>query len=194
MEKRAKAGSAKAAGNSVDPIGVEADELDNVDKIRDILFGNQMRELDRKFAQLEDRIASDFSAIRKESTNQVDSLQSFVESEIEILTSKLTNEEKTRAAQLDDVDDEIKKSVRQINEKIAELIKSLDKQSRDTNQKILKQSQDFSGELSSQMDQTRKRMDGYNQELTLGKVDKTILAEMLSSLALQLNQEDPNPK
>lgn len=192
MEKRTKAGSVKAAGNNVDQTVVEADEQDNVDKIRDILFGNQMRELDRKFAQLEDRIASDFSAARKENTNQVESLQSFVESEIEILTSKLSNEEKTRAAQLDDVDDEIKKNVRQINEKVAELVKSLDKQSRDTNQKILKQSQDFSGELSSQMDQTRKRMDGYNQELTVGKVDKTALAEMLSSLALQLNQEDSN--
>jgi len=194
MEKRVKVGNAKAAGTSVDQLAVEADEQDNVDKIRDILFGNQMRELDRKFAQLEDRIASDFSAMRKESSNQVESLQSFVESEIEILTSKLTSEEKTRTAQLDDVDDEIKKSARQINEKIAELVKSLDKQSRDTNQKILKQSQDFSGELTGQMDQTRKRMDGYNQELTLGKVDKTALAEMLSSLALQLNQEDPGPK
>ena len=91
MEKRTKAGSAKAAGNNVDPLMVETDEQDNVDKRRDILFGTQMRELDRKFAQLEDRIESDFSTIRKENTNQVESLQSFVESEIEILTSKLSS-------------------------------------------------------------------------------------------------------
>ena len=194
MEKRAKAGNAKAAGNNIQQVEVEMSEQDNVDKIRDILFGNQMRDLDRKFSQLEDRIASDFSAMRKENNSQIESLQSFVESEIDILTSKLAGEEKTRIDQLDDVDSEIKKNVRQLNDKIADLVKSLDKQSRDSNQKVLKQSQDFSSELTSQIDKTRKRMDGYNQELTLGKVDKASLAEMLNTLALQLNQEEPGTK
>lgn len=194
MEKTKIAGNAKQAANSASPMQDEVEEQDSVDKIRDILFGNQMRELDRKFAKLEERIASDLASIRQESTSQIDSLQSFVESEIEILSSKLGTEEKTRVAELDEVDAEIKKSVRQINDKIAELVKSLDKQSRDTNQKILKQSQDFSADLNSQMEQTRKRMDGYNQELTFAKVDKTGLADILSQVALQLNQEDLDPK
>ena len=43
MEKKTKAGKAKAAGIDIEPTGVDVDEQDNVDKIRDILFGNQMR-------------------------------------------------------------------------------------------------------------------------------------------------------
>lgn len=194
MEKKAKAGAAKAAGNDINPAGVEEAEQDNVDKIRDILFGNQMRELDRKFAKLEDRIASDLASMQQETAHQIESLQSFVESEVEILSDKIAAEEKTRIEQLDELDADLKKNVKQIDQKLAELGKALEKLSRDTNQKILKQSQDHSAELGKQMKLSRKRMDEYRDELSMGKVDKSILAEMLNGLAMQLNQDESGSK
>jgi len=193
MEKKAKVES-KVAGIKTSDSDAELNEQDNVDKIRDILFGNQMRDFDRKFSQLEDRIASDLAAMRKENANQMDSLQAYVDSEVEILTSKLSSEEKSRIDELSELDDALKKNVKQIEQKIAETVKTIDKQSREINQKILKQSQDFNGELISQMEQTRKRMDDYRQELSRGKVDKTTLAEMLNSLAMQLNQDESSKK
>jgi len=51
----------------------DTNELDNVDKIRDILFGNQMRDFDRKFHQLEERISSELDSLRKESALQMES-------------------------------------------------------------------------------------------------------------------------
>ena len=190
MEKKARAGNTKAAGIDLESADVDLDEQGNVDKIRDILFGNQMREFDRKFAQLEDRIASDLATMRQENTQRIESLQSFVESEVDILSNKIASEEKIRIEQLDELDADLKKSVKQIEQKLAELSKSLEKSSRDTNQKMLKQSQDHSAELSKQIEQGRKRMDGYREELTVGKVDRIALAEMLNGLAMQLNQND----
>ena len=193
MEKKAKVES-KSSGNNTSDTDAELNEQDNVDKIRDILFGNQMRDFDRKFSHLEERIASDLAAMRKENANQMDSLQAYVDSEVEILTSKLSSEERIRIDELSELDDALKKSAKQIEQKIAETVKTIDKQSREINQKILKQSQDFNGELSSQIEQTRKRMDDYRQELSLGKVDKSVLAEMLNSLAMQLNQDESSKK
>jgi len=165
-------------------------DLTNVDKIRDILFGNQMRDYDRKFNQLEERIANDLSNLRKENALQIESLQTFLESEIEVLGSKLATEEKTRVKEMDNMDDLISKNVRQIDQKISELGAALDTQTREVNQKMLKQSQDFNSELTSQIEQTRKRMEDYKQDLSRGKVDKSILAEMLNTLALQINSEE----
>ena len=128
--------------------------------------------------------------MRQENAHQIESLQSFVESEVEILSDKITGEEKTRIEQLDELDADLKKSVKQIDNRLLELGKSLENLSRDTNQKILKQSQDQNAELSKQIEQSRKRMDGYREELALGKVDKLALAEMLNGLAMQLNQND----
>jgi DNA repair exonuclease SbcCD ATPase subunit len=183
MEKKPKA---KAAA----PQTGDSSDLDNVDKIRDILFGNQMRDFDKKFNQLEDRISTELNNLRKENALQMDSLQTFIEGEIEILSNKLSAEESTRIENMDDLDSELKKSAKQLDKKIADLSKALDTQSRDSNQKMLKQSQDFNGELNKQIEQTRKRMDDYKQELSSTKTDKSVLAEMFNSLALQINAEE----
>ncbi len=167
----------------------ENNEADSVDTIRDILFGNQMRGFDQKFAQLEERLASDISALRQENYRQIESLQTFIESEIDILGSKLTSEEKARVEEMDSLDSELKQTAKQLDKKIADAGNTLDKQSREINQKILKQSQDFNSELNTQLEQSRKRMDGYKQELSTAKVDKSTLAETLNALALQINDD-----
>lgn len=165
-------------------------DLDNVDKIRDILFGNQMRDMNQKHAALEQRLASDIEKLRKETALQFESLQSFMESEIEILSNKLTTSEKEQHQQMDDLHSELNKNVKHIDKKITDIKSAMDKQSSDINQKILKQSKDFSAELNSQIEETRQRMDAFRQELSSGKVDKAILAEMLNALAIQVNSED----
>ena len=186
MNNKTKSTSRTNSSNS----GAESAETDNVDKIRDILFGNQMRDVERRFASLEKTLANDLAALRKENALQIDSLKTFIESEIEIMGSKLAGEEKSRIENVDELDDKVKQHVKQIDKKIGDVSKSLDKSSRDINQKMLKQSQDFNKELSSQIGEARERMDGHRLELSSVKVDKTLLAEMLNSLALQINPDE----
>ena len=172
----------------------EVTETDNVDKIRDILFGNQMREVDQRFANLEKSLSRDLAAMRNENALQIESLKTYIESEIEILGSKLSAEEKSRIEDDDGLDDKLKQGVKQIDKKLSDLGKSLDKNARDINQKILKQSQDFSNELNNQINEARDRMDGHRQELAAAKVDKLLLSEVLSSMALQVNGDDSGKK
>lgn len=180
----------KTTGANAGTTNSDAVETDNVDKIRDILFGNQMREVSQRFANLEKNLAKDLAAMRSENALQIDSLKTFIESEIEILGSKLSGEEQTRVGNVDELDDKLKQQVKQIDKKIGDVVNSLDKNSRDINQKILKQSQDSSSELSSQIGEARSRMDGHRQELSSAKVDKLVLSEMLNALALQVNPDD----
>lgn len=168
----------------------ETAEADNVDKIRDILFGNQMRDVDKRFASLEKSLTNDLAAMRNENALQIESLKTYIESEIEILGSKLSGEEKSRIEDVDDLDGRVKQQAKQIDKKIADVVKSLDKTSRDTNQKILKQTQDFGNELTKQISETRDRMDDQREALSAAKVDKQVLSEVLNALALQINPAD----
>ena len=43
-----------------------ADRPGNVDKIRDILFGSQMRDYDKKFARIEERLLKETADLREE--------------------------------------------------------------------------------------------------------------------------------
>lgn len=179
----------KTTGSNSNGGGEEAADADNVDKIRDILFGNQMREVEKRFASLEKSLASDIAALRNENALQIESLKSFIESEIEILSSRLSGEENARIENIDELEGQLKLQVKNIDKKIGDVSRALDQSSRDANQKILKQSQDFSKELSDQMGEARARMDSHREELAGAKVDKLALAEMLNTLALQINPD-----
>lgn len=165
-------------------------EADNVDTIRDILFGNQMREFDRKFTQLEKNMSSDLEGLRRENSNQMDSLKSFIESEISILSAKLSKTEQAQIDEMDKLDSTIQKHFQTIEGKISSTNDTLDKLSRDSSQKFLKQSQDFTTNMSEQMKAARERMDGHREELSSAKVDKTLLSELLNNLALQINTDE----
>jgi hypothetical protein len=182
--------SKDASDSTVENTESEVPEVDNVDKIRDILFGNQMREVNQKFASIEKSLANDLTAIRKENALQIDSLKTYFESEIEILGSKLSTEEKSRIEDMDELDDRLKQQGKQIDKKISDLAKSLDKNTSDINQKMLKQSQDFNAEMGAQTSESRQRMDGYRDELDKGKVDKLAISEMFSTLAIQINSDE----
>ncbi len=110
MNNKIKRNSRSNAGAAED-VGAETD---NVDKIRDILFGNQMREVDQRFASLEKSLASDLAALRNENALQIESLKTFIESEIEILGSKLSGEEQSRIENIDDLDGKVKTLVKQV--------------------------------------------------------------------------------
>lgn len=186
MDKKIKAEVKQSASESPPTIS----EADNVDTIRDILFGNQMREFDRKFTQLEKNMSSDLDALRRDNINQMDSLKSFIESEISILSSKLANTEQAQIDEMDKLDSTIQKHFKTVEGKISATNDTLDKLSHDSSQKFLKQSQDFATSMSEQMKESRDRMDGHREELSSSKVDKALLSELLNSLALQINNDE----
>ena len=55
------------------------DEGANVDKIRDILFGTQMRDFEKRFSRLEETVAKQMETMREDMTKRLDTLSSFVQ-------------------------------------------------------------------------------------------------------------------
>jgi hypothetical protein len=79
--KPRKEGRKAMSANSEEkvPVNGEIREGANVDKIRDILFGSQMRDYDKRFGRLEERLAKAADALREDLKKRFDSLESFVQ-------------------------------------------------------------------------------------------------------------------
>jgi hypothetical protein len=58
----------------------------NVDKIRDILFGGQMRDYERRFSDLEKRLTKNIELISTNFEKRMDRLNAFAKREVEKLT------------------------------------------------------------------------------------------------------------
>ena len=70
---------------------------ENVEKIRDILFGSNIREYDRRFSQMEAKIAGEGAEIREDVRRRLVSLEAYLKQEIASLTERLGAERTDRA-------------------------------------------------------------------------------------------------
>jgi len=70
----------------------------NVDKIRDILFGTQMRDYEQRFARLEETLLREAADLRESTRKRFDALESYMRKEFEALESRLKSERDERVA------------------------------------------------------------------------------------------------
>src|SRR6202162_5426794 len=68
--------------------GKEGGEGANVDKIRDILFGSQMRDYEKRFIRLEDNVTKAIEGLREDMTKRLDNLRAFVRQEVDSLSTR----------------------------------------------------------------------------------------------------------
>src|SRR5947209_5816204 len=69
----------------------------NVDKIRDILFGTQMRDYEKRFVRLEEQLLKESADLREDLRRRFDSLEIYIKKEVESLTDRLKVEQGERA-------------------------------------------------------------------------------------------------
>src|SRR5271156_4905894 len=70
----------------------------NIDKIRDILFGSNMRDYELRFAHLEEALKKESADLRDSTRRHLESLESFVHKELAALEARLNAERDERSA------------------------------------------------------------------------------------------------
>ena len=172
----------------------EAQEGTNVNKIRDILFGSQMRDYDRRFAGLEDRVAKAVDGVRGEIKKQIDSLEAFSREELESLGQRLKAEKADRADSLKQLARELQEASKVLEKKLAEGEEQAASGQSDLRAKILEQSKAFSEELERLQREIAAHLDREVQALRLDKMDRAALADLFNEFALRLRDQLEFPK
>src|SRR5271167_922600 len=109
----------------------------NVDKIRDILFGSNMREYEKRFARLEERLTKSSEALREDLKKRFDTLESYVSEELESLGTRLKTEKAERAESLKELTRETRDTAKTQEKKLSQLEEQLDAAQADLRSKIL---------------------------------------------------------
>ncbi len=76
--------------------GIGVAPRDGIEQVRELLFGAQFQELERKLARLEGRLGGDVDEVRKEVARRLSDLEAYVRGEVEALTSRLDDERNAR--------------------------------------------------------------------------------------------------
>src|SRR6202043_4280464 len=86
-----------SAAKDPNPSNKEAPEGANVDKIRDILFGSQMRDYEKRFVRLEETVTKAIETLREDMTKRLDPLGNYIKEETDSLGQRIKTEKSERA-------------------------------------------------------------------------------------------------
>lgn len=189
-QKPANPSSRKNSGNSGNDLSQGVTGVENVDKIRDILFGSKMRDYERKFTRLEERIMKEVTRLREESSRRFDDLEGYLNKEVESLSTRLKNEQNNRTEAEKDLADDLIKTAKLLEKKLAEMGDQFDSTTRELRQQLLDQSKTLSLEIGRKYDETSVALERSAEELRDEKVDRSALSGLLTELALRLS-DDP---
>jgi hypothetical protein len=116
----------------------------NIDKIRDIIFGNQMRDYEKRFVRLEERLLKDSIELREEVKRRLAQLESHGIKELETLADRLKNEQAERAGAHQELTREVRELGKASDKKIAQLDEQAINGARDLRQQLLDQAKQLS--------------------------------------------------
>lgn len=170
------------------------DHAGNLGKVRDILFGAQMRDYDKRFTRLEERIASEIQSLKDDVKNQFTSLESYVNKEVESLIDRLKDEQAERGSALKEVNKEVADLTRNFEKRTTKLDEQLTKMERETRQQLLDQSKTLRDETQQKFDELRRILDSESSDLRDSKTDRAMLADLMTEVAMRLRDEFELPE
>ncbi|QLE54582.1 hypothetical protein [Nostoc sp. TCL26-01] len=165
-------------------------EINNLDKIRDILFGNQMRELEKRFTRLEERMVKEFSHVRDEAKQRLDAVEIYVTKEIEALGELLKNEQIERESELKVITEEYKFINTSLEKKLVHFAEQTINNQRNLREQILNQSKNLQDEIRQKYEEINSLIEKETQEIRHDKTDRANLASLFTELAFRLNKEN----
>ena len=168
---------------SIEPTG------GNIDKIRDILFGANMRDYEARFARLEEALMKEAAELRESTRRRFETLENYVKQEMDALQVRLKTERDERSdassqhsRELHDASEALGRKIREVDDRSAS-------EARDLRQDILNQSRTLMDELRARHEAIASLLDRRFHELQHNKTDRAALASLLTELAMRLNDE-----
>ncbi len=167
--------------------GVE--EAGKVDRIRDILFGSQMRDYDGRFQRLDERLAREADEARSEVQRRIEGLENFLKAEVQSLTNRLNVEQNARGGAIEKLARDLAETAHTLEVKIKNLDEHSAREIHDLREQLLEQSKALNAEIKEKHDQMKAGLNHEAEQIRNAMTGRESLAEMLSEVALRLKNE-----
>ena len=167
----------------------DAESGASVDKIRDILFGSQIKNYEARFVRLEETLARENGQMKEMMARRFESLEGFVKKETEALASRIKAEREERANIARDHAKDLKSATEALTKKIVELDNKTAEAQSGLRQDLLAESRKLLEEIRRRTDDITALLEKRANELRTDKADRSLMAALLADMAMQLSGE-----
>lgn len=168
---------------------MEADDLGNMNKIRDILFGHQIRDYENRFSKMELHLSKETSDLKNETLKRLETLETFIKDELNALSERIGKESDERSESEKSLSHEIKDALATMTKKINQVEDRDEKRSKNLREQILEQTKRLSADIQEKYELNSLELKNAVKALSDTKVDQTALSELFISLAINLSDE-----
>lgn len=162
---------------------------ENLDKIRDILFGSHARSTEQQLARLDKKLMKEAEDARAEAKKRFDSLEHYAKNELNSLNERLKAEQGDRMASDKELAATLAAAGKNFEKRLAELDERTSEQHRELRKQLLDQSKALRDEIGQSHRDMQVAMERAVAELRQAKADRFALADLFTELALRLKDE-----
>ena len=159
----------------------------NIDKIRDILFGVQVRDFEKRFSKLEEKFQKEIEDLRGDTREQLDKLETYIGKEIGALTDKIYEEQDLRSDAVKKVTEDLQKATNDLEKTINKLGEKTTKNETEIRTQILDESKSLNDSIQKKHDEMSASLKKESEELRDEKTDRAALADLFTEMAMRLN-------
>jgi hypothetical protein len=161
----------------------------SLDKVRDILFGGHMRDVERRFARLEERLLKETSDLKDDVKRRLDTLELYTKNETESLAGQIKAEHEDRVEASGRMSRDAADTTRSIERRITTLDEQVSKSQRELRSQMLEQHQRLTDDIRHKMEDVLATLARETGELRTDKADRTAIASLLTEMALRLTNQ-----
>ena len=158
----------------------------NVDQIRDILFGGQMRDYERRFEEFGQRLEAEMARLREAQDKRIAQVERRLDEQFEKLGKQVRQEIGDRTKAVDDLESRVQQSARTARGEINGALDGFERELAATDERL----RDAIAELGSALQARSREADAAvarsNAELRSEKLGREDMSALLTELALRL--------
>ena len=165
---------------------VNESQPESLDKVRDILFGSQMRAVESRLQGMEERLRREHETMRSDFDRKNESLDSLIRSEVQGLTERLSAERTKRNEERKGLATEIKEAIRALEKRHVKLEEDANMADAALRDQLFAQSASAAAELGKLGERLTAELSRSHHELMSTKTDSTTLAALLTEMASRI--------
>jgi chromosome segregation ATPase len=161
------------------------EELGGVDKIRELLFGAQIQNFDRRFSKLEERFLQRAREIESEMERNLSAFETNARKQVESLANQLLEEKELRA----DAEKEVREHTQSVEKRSRAISDQLARLERDLSERLSQETQSLREEIRRRNDDTKRAVETIFASMAGTTTDRNLLAGLFAEVARCLKQE-----
>jgi hypothetical protein len=178
-----------AKKSSAAPAGAAVEEMpESLDKVRDILFGGQMRTVETRLQAMEERLLREQKVLRGDLSKQIAELDAYAKKEFQAAGERLAAERAKRADELKALAAELKEALRDLDKRHGKLQEATGASDAELRDQLLMHAKATAAEFAKTIDRMSSELSKSHDELMTSKTDSVALAALFTDVASRLGR------